>query len=437
LEAGQKAGWNIFKQIFADHWEEFKRVHLLYDKPYYDDLVEKMLGCGNPKKMGYTEYRCIHCGQETRIVSMSCKCPLCLRCGKVYVDDWVNQISGMLHEGVIYRHIVLTVPEVLRESFYNHPELLGTFMKCAIKCLDDYFSCVSRKKIKGGYIVVVQTHGRNGEYNPHLHIIATSGGLGEESHKWVHLNYLPYHVLHKKWQWYLLEMLREQLDTEEIDNLVNYCYKRYPKGFVANVQKGDVPTRYKSLAEYLAKYVVSPPISLRRIDAYDRQTVTYHYRSHKTEKVETETVDVYTFIERMIQHVFPKGFQRIRYYGVQATKTFEKIKGIIQEALTKIKRVVHGAIKIIAPKNYRERYRESTGKDPFICSRCGQEMGIWRIWHPKYGTMYDEFEELKKGKYETKKEQASVNEGDTGRAVRPSPKRVQLSLCGLWNGASG
>jgi hypothetical protein len=156
----------------------------------------------------------------------------------------------MLHEGVIYRHIVLTVPEVLRQTFYDDAELLGPFMRIANKCLDDFFSCVSRKSLKGGYIVVLQTHGRNGQYNPHLHIIATSGGLDEEGQKWVPLNYLPYHVLHKKWQWYLLEMLREQLDTDEIDRLVDYCYKRYPKGFVANVQTGDVPARYKSLAKY-------------------------------------------------------------------------------------------------------------------------------------------------------------------------------------------
>ena len=79
--------------------------------------------------------------------------------------------------------------------------------------------------------------------------------------------------------------------------------------------------------------MVSPPISLRRIDGYDGQSVTYHYRSHQTEWVERERGDVYTFIGRMMQHVFPKGFQRIRYYGVQATKTFATIKGLIQAAL--------------------------------------------------------------------------------------------------------
>src|SRR5215216_4918800 len=116
-------------------------------------------------------------------------------------------------------------------------------------------------------------------------------------------------------------MLRQTLKIKGINRLVDACYTRYREGFVTNVQKGDVLSRSQSLATYLAKYVVSPPISLRRIDRYDGQRVTYHYRSHKSERVEWETVAVYTFIGRMVQHVFAKGFQRIRYDGVQATKT--------------------------------------------------------------------------------------------------------------------
>jgi transposase-like zinc-binding protein len=103
--------WNVFKQIFADHWPGFKQFRPRYDTPYYDDLVAKMLGCGNPDKMGSIEYRCLHCGQGKHLVSMSCKSSLCLRCAKVYVDHWVSQVSKMLHDGVMYRHIVLTVPD--------------------------------------------------------------------------------------------------------------------------------------------------------------------------------------------------------------------------------------------------------------------------------------------------------------------------------------
>ncbi len=308
----------------------------------------------------------------------------------------------MLHEGVIYRHIVLTMPEMLRTTFYRQSkDLLSPLMRCGVRCLDDCLSRVSGKPLTGGYIVVVQTHGRSGQYNPHLHIIATSGGWDQEAKQWAHIDYLPYSMLRKKWQWYLVTMLRQTLKSREINRLIDICYTRYRNGFVTNVQKGAVPSRYQSLARYLAKYVVSPPISLRRIDRYDGQQVTYHYGSHKSQRVEWETVAVYTFIGRMVQHTFSKGFKRIRYYGVQATKTFEKVKGLIQEALAKVKGIVKGAVKIIASLTYRQRYHQSSGRDPLICPHCHEEMGVWKVWHPKYGVVYDELKAIEKGRYES------------------------------------
>jgi hypothetical protein len=101
----------------------------------------------------------------------------------------------------------------------------------------------------------------------------------------------------------------------------------------------------------------------------------------------------------MVQHVFAKGFKRVRYYGVQATKTFAKIKGLIQAALAKVKGVVKGAIQIIATKTYRQRYEQSSGRDPLICPHCQSEMGVWRIWHPIYGIIHDELEAIARGKY--------------------------------------
>ena len=80
--------------------------------------------------------------------------------------------------------------------------------------------------------------------------------------------------------------------------------------------------------------------AVRRIDRYDGERVTYHCRSHRTDRMEHETVTVDRFIGRMVQHVMPKGFKRIRYYGVQATKTFAKVKGVIQAALALRSRVL-------------------------------------------------------------------------------------------------
>jgi Putative transposase/Transposase zinc-binding domain len=381
--------------------------------------------------MGYIDYRCLQCGEGTHRVAMSCKSSLCLRCAKVYVDTWVSQVSQMLHEGVIYRHIVLTMPALLRTTFYQQSQaLLSPFMRCGRRCLDDVFSRMSGRPLTGGYIMVIQTHGRNGQYNPHLHIIATSGGWDWQAQQWVHLDYVPYPLLRKKWQWHLLTMLRQTVKTSAIRRLVDTCYTRYREGFVTNVQKGDVPARYQSLARYLAKYVVSPPISLRRIDRYDGHRVTYHYRSHKSERVERETVDVYTFVGRMVQHVFPKGFQRVRYYGVQATKTFAKLKGMIQEALAKVQGIVKGAIQIIAPMTYRQRYQQSTGRDPLRCPYCQSDMEVWRIWHPTYGVIHDELEAIRRGKYASHAPRAAPT-GGAGRTLWPATGGMSLSLPGL------
>jgi hypothetical protein len=194
-------------------------------------------------------------------------------------------------------------------------------------------------------------------------------------------------------------MLRQTLKTDAVRCLVETCFQQYPDGLVTNVQKGTVPAQAHSVARYVAKYVVSPPIAVRRIDRYDGERVTYHYRSHRTDRMEHETVAALSFIGRMMQHVLPKGFQRIRYYGVQATKTFAKLKGMIQTALTKVEGVIKGAVKIIARLTYRQRYEQSTGRDPFRCPHCGEEMAVWRIWHPTYGVIYDEGEVIKRGTY--------------------------------------
>jgi Putative transposase/Transposase zinc-binding domain len=398
--AAPSRDWNVFKQIFADHWDTFQRAHPRYQTAYYDCLVDKMLGCGNPEQMGSIEYRCLHCGQGKHLVSMSCKSSLCLRCAKVYVDNWVSQVSHMLHAGVIYRHIILTVPAMFRPTFYQHAAvMLSAFMRCGAQCLNDFYSTVRGKPLRGGYITVLHTHGRNGQYHPHLHLLATSGGYDESGERWEHVTYLPYDLLRRKWQWHLLTMLRQTLQTETVNQLVDECFKRYPNGLVSNVQKGAVPSQYQSLARYVAKYVVSPPIAVRRIDRYDGERVTYHYRSHRTDRMEHETVDVATFIGRMVQHTMPKGFKRIRYAGVQATKTFATVKVMIQAALAKVEGVVKGAVQIIARLTYRQRYEQSTGRDPLVCPHCRHAMGVWRIWHPTYGVIYDEGEVIKRGAY--------------------------------------
>jgi len=283
---------NVFKEIFIDHWDSFKQKNSGYDDPQYTIPVQKMLDCGN-KSGGYAEYRCPHCGIDSFWVGFSCKSCFCLSCAKPYVDEFVVQVSKMLHPGVFYRHIVLTMPEQLRLPFYkarHDGELLSQLMKAGHQCLEEVVSVALRKKLKIGTMIVVQTHGRSGQYNPHLHIIMTSGGIMEDAGSWFTLRYFKYKIIHKKWQYHLFSMVKDWFKDHGINKLIDKLWKKYPNGLVANVSKGNVPGGGAGLARYLAKYVASPPIAVRRIIDYDGSNVTYWYKDHKTKRKQVETV---------------------------------------------------------------------------------------------------------------------------------------------------
>jgi hypothetical protein len=389
-----------------------------------------MLGCGK-EEGGYSEYLCTSCGKDMRWIAFTCKSCFCLSCSKGYTDDFVAQVSRVLQPGVKYRHMILTVPEQQRIVFYrdrHEGKLLSALMRCGYECLEDVVSRAVREQVKIGAIVVVQTHGRCGHYNPHLHIIMSSGGIDEETGKWVELGYFPYEIIHKKWQYHLFRMLKEMVPTAEMKSLIDGLWKKYPRGLVAHVTKGKVPEQCRGLAKYLAKYVASPPIAIRRIIRYTGQEVTYWYKDHQTKNKEVVTVSVMTFIGRMVQHILPKGFQRLRYYGLQATKTFKKWVEVIKEGLRRAGRVIKGTYEVVASKRYRERFREISGRDPLICRFCGREMDLWKISHPKYGTIYDEWENLKAGKYEKTIENKDGTPGGGGYSLWPRSGGVQLSL---------
>jgi Putative transposase/Transposase zinc-binding domain len=348
--------WSVCQQLVADHWEALQHTQPRYQTPYDDGRVAQRLACGNPEKIGDIAYRCLPCGQGKQRVAMSCQASLCLRCAKVQVDHWVSQVRQVLHEGVIYRHIMLTVPAMFRTTFYQHAAVVWrACMRCGGQCLDDFYSAGKRKPLQGGSIVVLHTHGRKGQSHPHLQVLATSGGYEAQGARWEPRQYLPYDLLRRKWQWYLLTMLRQRLRTEAIAQVVNRGFRPYPDGLVTNGQKGHVPAQAQRVARYGAQDVVSPPIAGRRIDRYEGERGTDHDRSQRTARREYATVPVDTFIGRMVQHTMPKGCKRIRYYGVQATKTFAKVQEVIQAARAKGEAGGKGAVKIIARLTSRQR----------------------------------------------------------------------------------
>ena len=86
----------------------------------------------------------------------------CLSCAKGYADHWVEFIGRRLFPGVVYRHIVLTVPKYLRLWFYRNPQLLSPLMRAGHACLRDVFSTCSHVDLDIGSVSVLQTNGRPG-----------------------------------------------------------------------------------------------------------------------------------------------------------------------------------------------------------------------------------------------------------------------------------
>jgi hypothetical protein len=387
----------VFKQIFADGWAAFTQRHPRYAA--VDEVVQKMLGCGDPAK-GHALYLCPDC-LERHMVAFSCKSPFCLSCARVYGQTWVETVQAMLHPGVKYRHLILTVPDGLRTLIYQQAAgLLDGLMQAARTTMDTVVRRAKRKTIMLGYIVVLQTAGRSATYNPHLHVLMTDGGLDAEG-AWQPLGYVPYDLLHRTWQDQVLTLITTRLPGDaQAERLVAAMRRRYPRGFVAHLQ-GDVLPRMKQLTRYLVRYVVSPPMALSRIVAYDRAQgmVTYWYRDHLSQgKRKVETVDRTTFIGRMAQHILPKGFQRIRYYGLQATCIWAKMRQKVVAALQgAVQQVLAGRGAPRRRRRYRERMQATLGRDPLVCPRCGTALWLWRIWHPRSGVLYDALEQLKGG----------------------------------------
>jgi hypothetical protein len=392
----QRVDKDTCKQIFRDYWGPFQQRHPRYQDRHVQAVIDKMLGCGT-LEAGYTTYLCPHCLEEKR-VAFSCKSSFCLSCCKVYVDEWVAHIGRTLYEGVSYRHVVLTMPDALHLEFYRHRTLLADLMKCGVAMLSDALSWFKKVRLEAGYVVVLETAGRAGHWNPHLHIVMTSGGVTPQQ-KWREVDYFPFTVLPKKWQYHLFTMLKQRVGTRAIKAKIDVLWRKYARGLVAYLEEGKVPAGGEGLAYYLAKYVVSPPISLRRILSYDGQRVRYWYNDHKTKQRQEEEIPALTFIGRMVQHILPKGFHRIRYYGLHATCKAKKVKVVLTALMVALGRLIKGTYRIAARKTYRERVLASTGRDPLRCARCGREMLLWQVWHPRYGVVYDELQAIKHGRY--------------------------------------
>jgi|LFRM01.1.fsa_nt_gb ribosomal protein S27E len=425
-------------QILKEHWAEFKKtkLHRVPEdmRKSVVEAVEKALGCGDISK-GYTKYKCIECdsGHEV-IIGHSCKSRFCNRCGKVYVENWVNkQVETILD--VTHRHTVFTVPEELRKEIYWNRDLLKDISDGIYGVISYWYEKMGKsREYMPGVITVVHTFGRSLDFNPHIHALVTEGALDKDK-KWKAVKYIPYEYLRKAWQKVLMDIVKKKLVPKkpQLKKLINELYKRYPQGFYVHAEtKMDGAKR---AAQYIGRYLARPAIAEYRIISYDGETVKFWYEDHKTGEVMERELPVLEFIGKIIMHIPKKNFKMVRRYGL-----YRRDLNKLSKKSVELQVYYKGKPKEktdTEKKTWKQRIIESFGKNPIKCPKCGKEMELWEIWNEKSGTIYHIFDEWKSLKEvpdlnAKEKERDGLRRRDSLR--RPGGDKegyVQISLQGL------
>lgn len=417
-------------QIIEEHWESFQKEVLPKYQPKREDSirveVEKMLAC-HEGRLGYAEYICEHC-QERRRICFSCKGKFCPKCGKVYTDKWVLRMKEHLLE-VPHRHLVFTLSDTMRPLIWEHHErLLRLMMDVAAQTVEEVVA-ERHRGLEVGIVLTVHTVGRDLKYNPHVHLLLTEGGLGEDG-QWHSISYLPYPLLRRKWQYLLLTGLREELGkSPELSSQIDEWFRKHPDGFYVYAEKQLKQVRF--VARYLGRYLCRSALGEYKIIKYDGEQVTFWYEDHRSGMRVVETLGAHEFIKRLVNHIVKSGFKKVRHYGLYARRRKNKVRLILCRSKGFIQQNLKFVEVRVKPKSFRMRIIESFGEDPLLCPRCGREMALYRIWHPKYGELYNYWEELQEvesGRSPPEKEEKTTKKTSGNDSYEPIGAGSQLCM---------
>jgi hypothetical protein len=252
--------------------------------------------------------------------------------------------------------VTVTLPDGLRPiARSNQKKVYHLFFKSSAEALQEL---ARDKRFVGGSIGmmgVLQTWSRDKNYHPHIHYLVPGGGLSEDEKKWIPArnDFLVHHTpLAKMFKGKFKEALKEEGLYEQVPKHV------WKKDWVVGVEPVG---NGEAALKYLAPYVFRVAISNNNILSLKNGRVTFRYRESKTNVWKTMTLEAHEFIRRFLQHVLPKGFVKVRYYGFLATKKrvlLSKIKELPGMLLSPVKKIIQKASK------------------PFCCPNCGRFMNI-------------------------------------------------------------
>lgn len=364
------------QDIFQKFHAPFKQNHAL--SPQQTKASWDIMNC-RTAALGGNAFLCEECG-HLEIRYNSCRNRHCPLCQGIKKDIWVDKRSkDILHAP--YFHNVFTMPKELHPLIYQNQELLYNLMyKAVAQTLQELSQDDKYLGAQIGFFSLLHTWSQDLHYHPHIHTVILAGGL-TKNNRWRNSSkkfFIPVKVLSKmfrgKFLGYLKQCYHQKLlmfygaaqpyqESKDFQKLLDQCYNKNWYSYTKKTFSGPL-----AVVKYLGKYTHRIAISNSRIVAMDEDTVTIKVKDRtKNNQTKNVTLKGVEFIRRFLMHVLPKGFVKIRHYGLLANRN-KKTKLELSRTLTSSPTYQS----MFEGLNTTEIISILIGKDINVCPACGK-----------------------------------------------------------------
>lgn len=272
--------------------------------------------------------------EHIQISYNSCRNRHCPKCQGHKRDEWIHKREEELIK-VPYYHMVFTLPSEFNHYALFNPKLLyNTLFKVGWSVISDFAKNPKFMGAKTGMICILHTWGQNLSLHPHLHCIVPGGGLNNQKWKLAKGKdkYLfPVKAVSKVFRARFMEELRKHITVDHpvaetlfSKNWVVYCKRPF---FGA-----------QQVIEYLGRYTHKIAISNHRLSSIENASVKFKAKDYRQGgKKHFITLTDREFIRRFSLHILPKGFTRIRHYGILSSSLKKAALEIIKEQVGEIR----------------------------------------------------------------------------------------------------
>lgn len=260
--------------------------------------------------LGGTVSRCDHCG-AVQYHYHSCRNRHCPKCQEDRAQDWLARTQHRLLPCDHYL-LTFTLPSQLRAVARARPRVVYAALlreaAAAVQAL-----AADPQWIGGavGILAVLHTWSRTLEYHPHAHLLVTAGGLAPDGTTWIkptHARFLlPGYALSPIFR----AKMRDALARAGLQELINpRVWQRRWTVHVQQIGSGQHATLY------LSRYIYRVALANHRLERFTNNQVTFSYTHARTGQSRRVTLPAERFLFRFLQHVLPRGFPKVRSYGL-------------------------------------------------------------------------------------------------------------------------